>query len=191
MKILRIIHLFFKLVSHTIYVLVNKFSSKNDEVDVVWSLRDKIQKSNNDLSKFLLTKKYNKYLEKYNSFIPINAVFYDKPTFPHCFYGIFISSGAIIGRNCTIFHQVTIGSNTLVDSKHRGMPTSGDNVFIGCGAKIIGNVKVGNNVRIGANCIVASDIPDNATVVLPPPKVIQHTMKRNNGFISYSNYKCE
>ena len=53
---------------------------------------------------------------------------------------------AKIGKNCTIFHQVTIGSNTLEGSKHYGAPTIGDNCFIGAGAKIIGKVKVGDNV---------------------------------------------
>lgn len=53
-----------------------------------------------------------------------------------------------------------------------GVPAIGDNVYIGPGAKIFGNIKIGNNVRIGANCVVFENIPDNATVVLPKPKVI-------------------
>lgn len=46
-------------------------------------------------------------------------------------------------------------------------------MYIGPGAKIFGNIKVGNNVRIGANCVVFEDIPDNATVVLPKPRIIE------------------
>ena len=91
---------------------------------------------------------------------------------PHSFYGIFISQNASIGKGCTIFQQVTIGSNTL--SKTIGGPTIGNNVYIGAGAKIIGNIKVGNNVRIGTNAVVVKDIPDNATVVLQQPRVIIH-----------------
>ena len=65
--------------------------------------------------------------------------------------------------------QVTIG---LKDFNKNG-PVIGDNVFIGAGAKIIGNIKIGNNVKIGANCVVVEDIPDNSTVVLNKSKIIK------------------
>ncbi|MBQ1977727.1 MAG: serine O-acetyltransferase, partial [Ruminococcus sp.] len=68
--------------------------------------------------------------------------------------------------------QVVIGSNNDKDSKGYGAPVIGNNVLIGAGAKIIGNVKIGNNVKIGANCCVATDIPDNATVVMEKPRII-------------------
>ena len=48
----------------------------------------------------------------------------------------------------------------------------GDNVLIGAGAKILPHVTIGNNVKIGANCVVVEDILDNATVVLPKPRII-------------------
>lgn len=68
----------------------------------------------------------------------------------------------------TIFHQVTIG-------RSRGKaPVIGDNVFIGPGAKIFGGIRVGNNVKIGANCVVFQDVPDNSTVVLGKPRIIEH-----------------
>src|SRR5690606_7264569 len=88
------------------------------------------------------------------------------------FNGVFISASAKVGSGCVIFHQVTIGSNTLPGSKGFGAPTIGDNCYIGAGAKIIGNVKVGDNVRIGANCVVFRDVPHNAVVVAQEPKVI-------------------
>lgn len=94
------------------------------------------------------------------------ASFKDIPNFPHGLYGIIVSHNAVVGSNVTIYHQVTIGEG------HGGAPTIGDNVFIGAGAKIVGNVHIGNNVRIGANCVVTKDIPDNATVVLNEPVVI-------------------
>ena len=53
---------------------------------------------------------------------------------------MFISNSAHIGKNVVIFHQVTIGSVTTAGSKNYGAPTIGDDVYIGCGAKIIGNV---------------------------------------------------
>ena len=74
---------------------------------------------------------------------------------------------------------MTIGSNTLEDTKKYGSPEIGDNCYIGAGAKIIGNVKIGNNVRIGANAIVTTDIPDNSTVVLEKPRIIKKEHQDN------------
>lgn len=88
------------------------------------------------------------------------------PKCGHGIRGVVIAGGAIIGENCYISHQVTIG-RSLGEA-----PIIGDNVYIGPGAKIFGGIKVGNNVRIGANCIVFEDVPDNATVVLQKPRVI-------------------
>ncbi len=82
-----------------------------------------------------------------------------------------------------------MGSNTLSDSKNPGSPTIGDNVYIGAGAKIIGNVKVGNGVRIGANCVVTEDVPDNGTVVLPKPRIICHGEARDNSFVSLTGFQ--
>ena len=92
---------------------------------------------------------------------------------PHGLYGVFISKDAVIGENCVIFHQVTIGSNSIEGSKHYGAPKIGNNVYIGAGAKIIGGITIGDNVNIGANCIVFSDIPSNSTVVMNAPRIIQ------------------
>ena len=77
--------------------------------------------------------------------------------------GIIISKYAKIGENCTILHQVTIGVNDRKDS--RKAATIGNNVFIGAGAKIIGNIKIGDNVSIGANAVVTKDIGNNCTVI--------------------------
>lgn len=129
--------------------------------------------------------KYKKIQKECCSSIPLSTKFNGMPTFPHGINGILISEGAVIGSGCVIFHQVTIGSNTLKDSKSKGSPTIGDNVYIGCGAKIIGGIKVGNNVRIGANCVVTKDIRDNCTVVLSEPRIIVHSSDRDNTFVDY------
>lgn len=92
--------------------------------------------------------------------------FKGRPILGHGLNGIVIAGGAKIGKNCEISHQVTIGRSK------NGVPTIGNNVYIGPGAKIFGNIKVGNNVRIGANCVVFENVPDNATVVLQRPRVI-------------------
>lgn len=94
------------------------------------------------------------------------AHFDTPPNFPHGLYGIIVASNAVIGKNCTIFHQVTIGQGK------GGSPTIGDNCYIGAGAKITGHIRIGNNVKIGTNCVVVTDVPDNATVVMNKPRII-------------------
>jgi serine O-acetyltransferase len=105
--------------------------------------------------------------------------------FPHGLSGVFISRGAVIGDRCTLFHQVTIGSNRLADTRSFGSPVIGNDVYIGAGAKIIGGVTVGNNVRIGANAVIVKDIPDSATVVTERVRVIPHDGARDNRFERY------
>ena len=98
--------------------------------------------------------------------IGYGATFDSPPRFPHGLYGIIVSHNAHIGKNATIYYQVTIGEGP------DGAPKIGDNCFIGAGAKITGNIYIGNNVKIGTNCIVTENIPDNATVVLSKPRII-------------------
>ena len=140
---------------------------------------------NNNLKSLKYKFDLNKIKNKYNCYIPLKAEIGENIIFPHGLNGIFISNGAIIGKNCVIFHQVTIGSNTLEDSKNFGAPVTGDNCYIGCGAKIIGKVKIGNNVRIGANCVVVKDIPDNCTVVCASNRIISHVNVKNNNYHGY------
>lgn len=115
---------------------------------------------------------YYKYMKDFESFIGINAKFHTPPTLPHGLNGIHISDHAVIGANCVIFQQVTIGSNTIKNHKRFGSPTIGDNVLIGTGAKVIGNINIGNNCRIGANCVVTEDIPSDMTVVCVKPRTL-------------------
>lgn len=86
------------------------------------------------------------------------------------FGGIFIHGGSVIGKNCNISQDVTIGQKNR--GQFKGYPVIGDNVYIGPGAKIIGGIRIGNNVAIGANCVVTKDIPDDSVVVGIPGRVI-------------------
>src|SRR5262249_21407709 len=81
--------------------------------------------------------------------------------------GIVINGQVRGGRGVHIEHQVTIGA------EKRQSPTIGDGVFIGAGAKIIGQVSIGTGARVGANAVVCHDVPDHATVVGIPAKVIR------------------
>lgn len=84
--------------------------------------------------------------------------------------GIVIGETATIGNDCTIYHGVTLGG-TGKDKKKRH-PDIGNNVMIGCGAKVLGPIKIGDNVKIGANAVVLKDVEKNTTVVGVPARVI-------------------
>lgn len=147
-----------------------------------WIIREKLLNESNSFKKKYYKRKYKKLLQENGAWIPLSADIKEVPLMPHGIKGVFISKNATIGKGCTILHQVTIGSNAFDDSKHTGSPVIGDYVFIGAGAKIIGGIKIGNNVRIGAGCVVCEDIPDNCTVVLPKPVIIEHKESRNNKY---------
>lgn len=72
----------------------------------------------------------------------------------------------------------------LKDSKNQGAPIVGDNVYVGCGAKIIGNVNVGVNARIGANYVVVKDVPANSVTVIRGVESIIKSHKPNNEFVA-------
>ena len=114
-----------------------------------------------------------------NSYLPFDNTISGPLNLPHGNSGIFISGSAVIGKNCTIYQQVTIGSNTLISSKKFGSPIIGDNCILGAGAKIIGKVKIGNNCRIGANAFVNQDIPDNSTVISGSQVIVGNTENEN------------
>lgn len=86
--------------------------------------------------------------------------------------GVVIGETAVIGDNVTMFHGVTLGGTGNEKDKKRH-PTIGNNVFIGSGAKILGNITIGNNVKIGANAVVLKDVEDDRTVVGIPGYVVK------------------
>ncbi len=151
----------------------------------IWEYREKILKNKKSLINKIRYIKAFRIMKVSHCLIPINNQV-NKFITPHGLFGIYISFGAKVGKDCVIFNNVTIGSNTLDDSKGYGAPTIGDNVYIGVGAKIIGNVKIGNNVRIGANCVVVEDVEDNSTIVLQHPRIIKKKRKRNNNYYSWN-----
>ncbi len=77
--------------------------------------------------------------------------------------GVVIGETAEIGDNVLIYHGVTLGGTGKDTGKRH--PTVGNNVVIGCGAKVLGPINIGNNVKIGANSVVLKDVPDDSTTV--------------------------
>ncbi|MGL5694618.1 MAG: serine O-acetyltransferase EpsC [Peptostreptococcaceae bacterium] len=85
--------------------------------------------------------------------------------------GVVIGEATIIGDRVTIYQGVTLGA-TGNETSWKRHPTIGNDVIIGSGAKVLGPINIGNNARVGANSVVLKDVPDNATVVGIPGKII-------------------
>ena len=90
--------------------------------------------------------------------------------------GIVISGYATFGDNCVIRNGVTVGLKNVEEPK---APRIGNNVNIGAGAKVLGDIIIGNNVTIGANAVVITDLPDNCVAVGVPARIIM----KDNGSI--------
>ena len=85
--------------------------------------------------------------------------------------GVVIGETAIIKDNVTMFHGVTLGGTGKEKGKRH--PTIGNNVFIGCGAKILGNIEIGDNTKIGANAVILKNTPANVTIVGIPGQIVK------------------
>ena len=85
--------------------------------------------------------------------------------------GIVVGETAIIGDDCVIFHGVTLGGVLSIKTKRH--PTLENNVIVGAGAKILGNILIGENSRIGANSVILKDIPKNSVAVGVPGKILK------------------
>jgi len=90
--------------------------------------------------------------------------------------GVVVGETTIIGDNVTLFQGVTLGGTGKECGKRH--PTIGNNVVVGAGAKVLGNINVGDNSYIGANAVVVKDVPSNATVVGVPGHVTKQDGKK-------------
>ncbi len=87
--------------------------------------------------------------------------------------GVVIGETAIVGDYCLIYQNVTLGGTGKQTGKRH--PTLNNNVVVGAGAKVLGNINIGNNVRVGAGSIVLRDVPDDCTVVGIPGRIVSRT----------------
>jgi len=90
--------------------------------------------------------------------------------------GVVIGETAVIGDNVLLYQGVTLGGTGLMKGKRH--PTIGNNVVIGGGAKVLGNITVGDNSYIGANAVVIKDVPPNSTVVGVPGRITKQDGKK-------------
>ncbi len=100
--------------------------------------------------------------------IPLNSHVGGGLELPHP-NGVVIHPEALIGPNCIIFQQVTVGTREGGPQ----VPCIGGEVSIGAGAKLLGGIRIGDHARIGANAVVLCDVPDHAVAVGIPARIIQ------------------
>ena len=100
--------------------------------------------------------------------------------------GVVIGETTIIGENVTLFQGVTLGGTGKEKGKRH--PTLGNNVVVGAGAKVLGNIVLGDNVSVGANAVVIHDVPANSTVVGVPGRITRREGRRvEQGDVDYCN----
>lgn len=105
----------------------------------------------------------------FNSSVPGSCILGKGTQFGYGGIGVVVHARAVVGKNCAIGANVTIGGK----SRWYEVPVIGDNVHIHTGAKVLGPVRIGNNVTIGANAVVVKDVPDNCVVAGVPARIIR------------------
>jgi serine O-acetyltransferase len=89
---------------------------------------------------------------------------------------VVIGETAVVGNDVTLYHGVTLGGVSWTPGQRH--PTLGDNVLVGCGAKILGPITIGSGSRIGANSVVIEDVPPGVTVVGIPGRIVRDVRDR-------------
>ncbi|HSH72271.1 MAG TPA: serine O-acetyltransferase [Methylophilaceae bacterium] len=105
--------------------------------------------------------------------------------------GVVIGETAVIGDDCTLYHGVTLGGTSW--NKGKRHPTLENGVVIGAGAKVLGPITIGTNAKIGSNAVVVKDVPNGATAVGIPARILdQEVIKQRDdmaekiGFSAYA-----
>lgn len=107
--------------------------------------------------------------------------------------GVVIGATTIIGDDVLIYQQVTLGGTGKEQGKRH--PTLGNNVIVGAGAKVLGNITLGDYVRVGAGSVVMENVPEHSTVVGVPGRIVQRKVIDENGVLMHNRIpdpiKCE
>lgn len=105
--------------------------------------------------------------------------------------GVVIGETAVIGDDCTLYHGVTLGGTSW--NKGKRHPTLEQDVVIGAGAKVLGPITIGKGAKIGSNAVVVKDVPENATAVGIPARILEQETNRQRdemaekiGFSAYA-----
>ena len=105
--------------------------------------------------------------------------------------GVVIGETAVIGDDCTLYHGVTLGGTSW--NKGKRHPILEQGVVIGAGAKVLGPITIGKNAKIGSNAVVVKDVPENATAVGIPARILEEEKSKQReataqkiGFAAYA-----
>lgn len=105
--------------------------------------------------------------------------------------GVVIGETAVIGDDCTLYHGVTLGGTSW--NKGKRHPTLEQGVVIGAGAKVLGPIIIGKGAKIGSNAVVVKDVPENATAVGIPARILEQEISKQRdkmaekiGFSAYA-----
>ena len=88
--------------------------------------------------------------------------------------GVVIGATTIIGDDVLLYQGVTLGGTGNEHGKRH--PTLGNNIVVGSGAKVLGNIEIGSNSRIGAGSVVVDSVPENSTVVGVPGRIVRQKL---------------
>lgn len=144
--------------------------SRGINLDHYWKLFFK-KKNAKGLRLDYLNFRTSRIAAKHGGYIGPDACIEGRPALPHGLHGIFISRYARIGKGCRIYQNVTIGE---VNGK---APFIEENVLIGAGAVLVGDIHIGTGAKIGAGAVVSCDIPADATVVCEKPRILTDSRK--------------
>jgi len=107
--------------------------------------------------------------------------------------GVVIGATSVIGDDVLLYQQVTLGGTGKEKGKRH--PTLGNNVIVGAGAKVLGNITIGNYSRIGAGSVVVEDVPEHSTVIGVPGRIVVQKYRDENGTLMHNRIpdpiKCE
>jgi len=99
--------------------------------------------------------------------------------------GVVIGETTIIGKNVTLFQGVTLGGTGKETGKRH--PTLEDNIVVGAGAKVLGNINIGPNSYIGANAVVIKNVPPNTTVVGVPGRITRQEGQKIDALLDHAH----
>lgn len=148
--------------------------SRGINLDLFWKLYFKRESMRKGIGYDLLNFYLARTAYRHGGYIGPDTKIEGRPQLPHGLSGIFISRYAHIGKGCRIYQNVTIGES------NGKAPWIEDNVLIGAGAVLVGDIHIGKGAKIGAGAVVASDIPEGSTAVAEPCRIIVKTVSSSS-----------